>query len=372
MKADFIYLNEKQMIEAGVKDLKRCNDAIEYMFRLQHIGDYREGGDDNDAHGLRIVFPKESSIPNMPLHSPGRWFSAMPAYLGGKYHAVGIKCYGANQANPQLGVPRSVLMMSLLDAESGLPFAYMSANILSAARTGAVSGLYARYMAPKSARKIAVIGPGVMSRYSLDSIMLECPNIEHISVLGRGRKGLDSFKNHCKEKGYNFKTYTECQSVEDVCKNADIILTANSKCSTHEEYPYVKQEYLKKNALVIVVAVIRFDKQMFLGDDAVFITDDKRMYMQDGAIDSHPVDANDPSATYISGLCERIEKGLEVTDMSEIVCDESFVRDENKIYFCASTGMPIEDVAWACECYEVAKAKGIGIVLDLWDEPELL
>ena len=33
-KVDFLYLSEQDMIDAGVKDMKGCVDAIEEMFRL--------------------------------------------------------------------------------------------------------------------------------------------------------------------------------------------------------------------------------------------------------------------------------------------------------------------------------------------------
>lgn len=369
---EFIYLSEQQMIEAGVNDMKRCNDAIDYMFRLFKKGDYREGGENNDSHGLRLMFPEKSDIADMPLAAPGRWFTAMPAYLGGKYHAVGIKCYGANQENPSKGIPRSVLMMSLMDAETGVPIAYMSANILSAARTGAVSGLFARYLKPANARKIAIIGPGTMARYSLDSIMFECPELNEISILGRGRSNLDLFKKHCAEKGYHFETYKECSSIEEACKDADIILTANTQSERFEDYPYVPQSCMKKNALMIIVSALRVDKAMMFDDNHVnHVADDSRQYSKKRSIDAKPLDPNDATITYKNGLYERISTGKKVLNMADIVSETSFVRDENKIYVCASGGMPVEDVAWGYECYLTAKEKGIGTTLKLWDQSDL-
>lgn len=40
-------------------------------------------------------------------------------------------------------------MMTLMDVETGIPLAYMSANILSAMRTGAAAGIGAKYLAKK-------------------------------------------------------------------------------------------------------------------------------------------------------------------------------------------------------------------------------
>lgn len=369
---DFLYLNEHQMLEAGVADMKKCNDTMDYMFNLFNQGDFREGGENNDSHGLRLTFPKQSPIPNMPLAAPGRWFTAMPAYLGGKYHAVGIKCYGANQDNPSKGIPRSVLMMSLMDADTGVPLAYMSANILSAARTGAVSGLFTRYLAPANPKKIAIVGPGIMSRYSLDSIMIEHPTLTEISILGRGRNNIDKFKKHCDEKDYNFSSYQVCTTMEEACNNADIIVTANTQADTFEGYPYIAQHFLKKNTLVIIVSALRVDKAMIDDDiNVVHVADDSRQYSKQRSIDAKPVDPNDATITYKNGLYERISTGRKVLDMADIVSSPNFHRDENKIYFCASGGMPVEDVAWAYECMLEARRKGIGSQLTLWENSEL-
>ena len=40
-RIDFIYLNEREMIEADVRDMNKCMDSIEDMFILLDKGDYR-------------------------------------------------------------------------------------------------------------------------------------------------------------------------------------------------------------------------------------------------------------------------------------------------------------------------------------------
>ena len=40
-RTDFIYLNEQDMIRAGVQDMEKCIDSMEDMFVLLHKGDYR-------------------------------------------------------------------------------------------------------------------------------------------------------------------------------------------------------------------------------------------------------------------------------------------------------------------------------------------
>ena len=371
---EFIYLSEEDMIKAGVMEMDRCISTMEETFRLLHQGDYRLAGPKNRDHGLRTRFPKESEIPDMPHDAPGRWFTAMPAYLGGKYHCFGFKTYGANQDNAKRDLPRSILMMQLLDVETGAPLAFMSANIMSAMRTGGVSGLFAKYFAPKHAKKLAVIGPGVMGRYSLDAVMSVCPEIEAISVFGRGQKNKDKFRDHCAQHGYPMKAYVECASIDEACWDADVIITASSQAAHFGEYPLIGKGTIKRGACVIVTSAIRIDRSY--SDDAdsscVFVADDKRIYMENRGIDAKPETEEEKKTVTVKGaLSEKLEMGETVLNLPEVVSDKTFVRDERKTYFCASGGIPIEDVSWAWECYQRAKQNGIGERLTLWGESGL-
>ena len=366
---DFLYLSEEDMVAVGVKDMKRCISSIEYTFRLLHSGDYRMGGANNSSHGLRVMFPEKSDIADMPLAAPGKWFTAMPAYLGGKYHVMGIKTYGANQDNFKKSLPRSILMMSLMDVDTGLPLAYMSANILSAMRTGAVSGIFAKHFAKKQAKKIAVIGPGTMARYSLDGIVCARPEIEEISVFGRGQANKDKFRMHC--NSYTFKTYKDCRSISEACEDADIILTANTQAENFEDYPLISGSCIKRGACIIVVSAVRMERN-YLSEksgNCTFVADDVRMYSINRGIDAKPkTEEGKKTVTVKEAIHENLSENIPVLNLPEIVGDNDFHRNDEKTYICASGGIPIEDVAWGYECYKNAIKTGTGVKLLLWDE----
>ncbi len=151
-------------------------------------------------HGIRVSFPKVSDIEGMPLHAPDYRFMAMPAYLGGRFHMVGIKDYGSHHTNKEKSLPRSILMMSLKDADTGAPLAYMSANILSAMRTAATAGVGTKSLCKKEPKTLGIVGPGVMSTYTLDAIMVTQPSIKTLKVKGRGKESLNKFIEHVKTK----------------------------------------------------------------------------------------------------------------------------------------------------------------------------
>lgn len=190
---DILYLSEDDMIAAGVQDMKGCIEAMEEMFKLMKLGDYRMGGANGNSHGSMVMFPKESKFPEMPVDGPDRRFMAMPAYLGNPFDMAGVKWYGSNAANREKGLPRSILMLTLNDKDTGAPLAFMSANILSAYRTGAVPGVGFKYLARPDADTMAIVGPGVMSKTALAAALTVRPTIRKVKVKGRGRKSLDTF-----------------------------------------------------------------------------------------------------------------------------------------------------------------------------------
>ena len=86
-RTDFVYLNEEDMIKAGVLDYARCIDVEEEIFGLLSKSDYRMGGAKYNSHGIAVTFPDESDIPDMPRNAPDRRFLAMPGYLGAAVHS---------------------------------------------------------------------------------------------------------------------------------------------------------------------------------------------------------------------------------------------------------------------------------------------
>ena len=185
MKIDFLYLSEKDMIEAGVLDAARCIEAMRETMSLFGTKDFLLGGPRADEHGLQVNFPAKSDIPCFPLDDgPDRRFMAMPAYLGGKYHVAGQKYYGSNSHNLQKGLPRSILLVTLSDVDTGAPLAIMSANLLSAMRTGAMPALAAEYLAKKDSRVLSLIGPGVINKCAFRCYMEALPGIDTVKIKG--------------------------------------------------------------------------------------------------------------------------------------------------------------------------------------------
>ena len=278
-RVDFLYLNEQDMIAAGVKDMKGCIEAMEEMFKLMKVGNYRMGGANGNSHGTMVCFPESSPFPEMPVDGPDRRFMAMPAYLGGKFDMAGMKWYGSNCANKDKGLPRSILMLTLNDKDTGAPLAYMSANILSAYRTGAVPGVGYKYFAPEDAKVIGVIGPGVMSKTALAAAMAVRPGIETIKVKGRGKASLEKFIEAAKKDYPSVKNVYAVETIEEAVRDSDIVSVSTSTPTTGDIsiYPYIKEEWIKLGAIISSTAALRFDDD-FIINRARTVTDTIALY----------------------------------------------------------------------------------------------
>ena len=373
-KIDFIYLSEPDMIKAGVTDMAACVDTMEEMFVLLHKGDYRMAGPNSDSHGAMVTFPEQSPFPTMPKPTADRRLMAMPAYLGGDFQTCGVKWYGSNIANRERGLPRSILMFILNDIETSAPLAYMSANLLSAYRTGAIPGVGARYLARKDAKVVGLLGPGVMGRTSLASFMAVRPEIDTLKLKGRGQKNIDAFLEWVAKEYPQITNVQVVDSVEEAVRDSDIITYCNSgEVGDPSKYPIVKREWVKPGAYLAMPASCMLDDGMS-GAGVRKVMDSIGLY--EAWYEEVPKPAHHHIPLVGMRFMDMIEDGLmskdELEDLGAIVAGDSPARlNDDEIIVMSVGGMPVEDVAWATKIYRNAIAKGIGISLNLWEEPAL-
>ncbi|PPC79251.1 ornithine cyclodeaminase [Pokkaliibacter plantistimulans] len=373
-KIDFIYLSEQDMIKAGVTDMPKCVDTMEEMFALLYKGDYRMAGPNSDSHGAMITFPEQSPFATMPKPTADRRLMAMPAYLGGDFQTCGVKWYGSNIANRDKGLPRSILMFTLSDVDTGAPMAYMSANLLSAYRTGAIPGVGARHLARKDAKVIGLLGPGVMGKTSVSAFMAACPLIDTIKIKGRGRRSLEDFLAWVNETFPQITTVEVVDSIEDVVRGSDIITYCNSgETGDPSTYPLVKREWVKPGAFLAMPASCRMDEEME-GPDVRKVLDNTGLYQ--AWYEEVPKPAHNCIPLVGVRFMDMIAEGKltldDLEDIGKIVAGEApGRRNDDEIIIMSVGGMPVEDVAWATRIYRNALANNIGVKLNLWDVPVL-
>ena len=370
---DFLYLNEEDMIKAGVKDMPACIEAMEEVVVCLNKGDYVMGGENHNSHGSQVSFPKESEFPNMPKdEGEDRRFMAMPAYIGGSFDLMGIKWYGSNTANHKKGLPRSILTVMLNDKDTGAPLALMSANLLSAYRTGAIPGVGAKYLVRKGAKVCGICGPGVMGRTSLAAIMAVCPDIDTLKVKGRGKASLDKFIAYAKEEYPMLKKVEAVDTVEELVRDTDVISFTNSGNTDPSTYPYVQKSWIKPGAVLIGVSAFDMDADELA--TCSLVVDNIKLY--EAWAEEFPYPSFGANNIIGSKFTDMVHDGQltmeDIIDLGDIISGkkEGRVNDE-QIFVYSVGGMPVEDVAWGKVCYENAKRLGLGTALRLWDQPDM-
>ena len=373
-RIDFIYLSEPDMLRAGVTDMASCVDTMEEMFALLHHGDYRMAGANNNSHGSVVLFPASSPFPSMPKPTPDRRFMAMPAYLGGRFRTAGVKWYGSNIENREKGLPRSILMFVLNDADTGAPLAFMSANLLSAYRTGAVPGVGARHLARKNSKVVGILGPGVMAKTSLAAFVAVCPQIDTVKVKGRGQKNLDAFLSWLAETFPQVTNVQVVDSVEAVVRDSDIVTFCNSGAvGDPSSYPMVKREWVSPGTFFAMPALSNIDARME-SPDIRKVLDHTGLY--EAWMEENPKPVHKSVPLVGIRFMDLIDAGRmsrdQLEDLGKIVAGEApGRRNDDEIIIMSVGGMAVEDVAWGTVVYRNAIKQGIGVKLNLWDQPVL-
>lgn len=366
----FKYLSEPDTITAGVNDAAKTIAICEEVFSLLAKGDYLMGGSNGNSHGLGLVFPDASPFPNMPVSGPDRRFVAMPAYLGGRYDICGCKWYGSNAANKEKQLPRSILTLTLNDKDTGKPLGFMSANLLSAARTGAIPAAAARHLARRDSKVIAVLGCGPINQSCLRHLMTELDGIKKVICY-------DLFEDIAKRvadqtaETYGVEGIVGKELVE-ILQEADVVTIAASRIKPLE----LNYEWVKKGATLLFTGPAKGDNELW--------TKSKIVYDHIGLHESYmaeAIESGDKEKYYngvIGGPIYRLIDSGELpelknsTSLGMIINGEKVGRtSDDDVFIFVACGMAVFDLAVGYNILEEAKKKGLGQDLVLWEEPAL-
>lgn len=206
---------------------------------------------------------------------------AMPCYVGGDLDMAGMKCVSGFPPNPKKGLPYITGIWCLLDPETGLVRAVMDAAWITAWRTGAASGVYARHFGSLDTRSVAILGLGVQGRMNLRAMIEVFPGISEVRMFdplaGQGARYAQDMQPLLPGAAF-----TDCVTPKDCVSGganggADVIIT----CSPIVEKPerFVQAQWLKPDSLAISVDYdSAFDAETMSGA-ASFTVDNAGQYL---------------------------------------------------------------------------------------------
>ena len=364
----FKFLSQKDMIAAGVTDMVGCTDCMDEAFTLLGKGDYVMGGSTRNSHGQRVWFPKEPVHEGMPKGGPDQRFMSLPGYLGGRFKVCGNKWYGSNVNNPRNhGLPRSILMMTLNDAETARPLAVMESNILSGMRTGAVVGLSARYLARDDSETLGVIAAGPISKYCTEAIVKAVPSIKKVVVFDINEEAARKF---CDQMGEKLNVDVSIVSkFEDAVKGQDVVTSAISGDHT----PLFEDAWLKEGSLLTLPGRANVENDYLMG---AYIVPDSWEMQKTYKIEGLLLPEDERTIPHIQ-LHKLVDEGKikesDIQDLGKVAAGLADLdKNSAKRKYFISNGMILQDIAWAMTLYENAVEKGIGQDLVMWDQPYMV
>jgi alanine dehydrogenase len=236
------------------------------------------------------------------------------------------------------GGGRATFVVCVFDAETTALVAVIEADHLGRLRTGAASGVAARYLAQEDARTLGVIGCGHQAETQVACIRAAVPTLETVVAYCRTEERLETF---CERVGARpAESHSEAGA-------QDVVVTITSSRD-----PVLRGEWLVPGALVVGAGAnvpSRRELDNAVLERARFVCCDWR-----------------EQARHESGdLIEPIQAGvldwLEVHELHEVVAGEVAGRQAaDDVVVFKSNGLAAWDLAIAATAVERARERGIG------------
>ena len=303
------------LTEADVGELLTIEDAIEAV-----EGSFR-----------RIAAGGVENRPRYRLKLGGGIMAVMSA-VDAELGKAGLKTYTA------FGHDDVRFVVLVFETGSADLAAVIEANRMGQLRTGAASGVAAKYLARADARTLGVFGCGFQAETQVAAIRAALPTIERVVAYCRTEASLKRF---CKRVG------AEPVEAQHEVGAQDIVVTA-----TTSRDPVLRGDWLRPGALVCAIGAndpgARELDDVVL-DRAAFVCCDSREQ------------AMLESGDLIDPVAHGVLDWLEVHELHEVVVGELAGRqsDEDIVLF-KSNGIAAWDIAIGAAALERARERGVG------------
>ncbi len=293
-------------------DMPRALQAVEKIFHDRAAGKLR-------------------SLPRRRLKGSEKQLNVMASWQA-DWDLICLRAYAA-EANT----------ITLYSGRTGEIRAVINMGYLSSLRTGAASGVAAKYLAPPRTEVLGLIGPGWQATFQVEAIVRSCP-VRQVMVFGRNpRKTKEFIRQMRKELSVEWK---ESLSLVETEAESDILVVATDSTS-----PLIDGSRTKDEVLVISMGANQAVKHEVSGDlirrmDLV-VTDDLPTAQTD-------------SGDLIDACKAGIIRWEDVVPLEKIVTAGRAQPRPKRILF-QSNGIADEDLAVGRYVLEQARRKGIKV-----------
>ena len=278
----------------------------------------------------RLAAGSVENLPRRRISAPAGTLAVMAA-ADAELGYAGVKSY-------VVAGGRASFAVCLFSLGDGTLTAMIEADKLGQLRTGAASGVAARYLARAGASTVGLIGCGWQAESQLAAIRAAVPAVEHALAWCRTSERLREF---CARTGAQ---PAESSQAVAAC---DIVVTVTSSRD-----PVLRGEWL--NAGVLVCAVGANDPRRRELDNAVL---ERAAFVCCDTIEQARIESGDLIEPVAAGVLD----WLEVQELQEVVAGDVKGRaEDDDVVIFKSNGLAAWDVAIAAEALRRAREQGVG------------
>jgi ornithine cyclodeaminase len=269
----------------------------------------------------------------------------LPAFVGGAYDAAGIK-WAVHRAEPAGDLPSITSTTFVNRYSDGRPVGLVESALLTRMRTGAVSAIAMRSLAPPSLRRVAVLGAGAQARAHVEMLRALFPDVETIRIWNRDPGRRDALIAELAAAGLG--ELVAAPSIPQALEAAQVVL-----CCTTAPQPLLDRQAVAPGRLIVQVGYNE------IGFDLI------------DAVDHVVVDlwgefaersAKSLFQMYRAG---RFKPERVSADLAGLVVDGWQPREAASVLF-SSFGLNVFDIALAARVLRQAEADGLGTTLPLF------
>ncbi len=283
--------------------------------------------------------------PRYAAHSPEGVIELMPT---GNHDKFSFKYVNGHPKNTKQGLQTVTAFGVLSDVDTGYPLLISEMTLLTALRTAATSAMMAKYLAPKGASTMAMIGCGAQSEFQAIAFN-HIIGIDTVRLYDVEPEAITKCQQNLKL--YDIRVIA-CESAQQAVTGADIITTCTAD---------------KKNATILTSDMVK---------DAVYINaiggdcpgktelEDKLLMRANVFVEYEP-------QTRIEGDIQQLNSDSPITEMHQVITGEKQGRtSQDELIIFDGVGFAVEDYSALRFIYDLVKENNDIQTLDLLANPQ--
>lgn len=321
--------------------------SVDRMMRLVHrIGIERMMVD--LAAAIEADFrrwPAFDKTPRVASHSEVGVIELMPTSDGQTY---GFKYVNGHPSNTKAGLQTVTAFGLLADVATGYPLLLSEMTILTALRTAATSAMAARWLAPRDATAMAIVGNGAQAEFQALAFRAVC-GVEEVRLYDIDPAATAKCARNLAGRGLRV---VPCASAEEALLGARIVTTVTAD----KQYATILTDNM-------VGAGVHLNA---VGGDCPGKTE-----LHPGILHRSSIFVEYPPQTRVEGEIQQLAPDHPVTELWRVIAGEvPGRRDAAEITLFDSVGFAVEDFSALRYVHDKAKETGLYDDLDMIADPD--